>query len=408
MKKSNQFPTGFTRRQTVLAMLAAVGLSACGGGDGGGSGSGGVAGVGVGGTGSFTVGRVSGFGSIIVNRVRFDDSKAQLLDTDGNPTTRDQLKLGMVVAVSGTPITAGSAGALSTATANSVRFGSELEGPISSTSAGTLVVLGQTVRIDASTILDLAPRNGFSSLNLNDVVEVYGFVNPETNEMIATRIELEDDADDFKIQGKVSALNTTTRQFQIGSLQIGYANTPDLPANLTNGQLVRVKLATVRNGSLWSATRLQTVASQVSDVSDVNEAEIEGLVTAFTSATSFSVNGIPVDARNARFEDGPVALNRRVEVEGRIENGVLIAREVEIDTDDQDADEFELTGSISALDTVNKQFVVRGVTVSYSGTVRFEDGNEAMLANGRMVEVEGIYDALTNRISATEIDFSAT
>ena len=402
MKTNRHFPNGFTRRQTVLAMFAAIGLSACGGGGDS------LAGVGVGGTGSFTVGRVSGFGSIIVNRIRFDDSNAQLLDMDGNPASPDQLKLGMVVAVFGTAFTAGSAGNLSTATANSVRFGSELEGPISSTSSNALLVLGQRVSVDANTILDIAPRSGFSSLRVGDVVEVYGFVNPETNEMVATRIELEDDADDFKIQGKVSELNAAARRFQIGSLQISYANTANLPTNLANGQLVRVKLGTRPSGDLWSATRVQTALSQVSGVDDVAEAEIEGLVTDFTSATSFRVNGILVDARTARFENGPVALNMRVDVEGRIENGVLIAREVEIDTDDQDADGFELTGSISALDTTNKLFVVRGVTVSYSGSVRFEDGNEATLANGRVVEVEGSYDALTNRISATEIDFSAT
>jgi hypothetical protein len=407
VKQNNPFSTGFTRRQTVLAMLAAVGLSACGGGGDGGGGSP-IAGVGVGGTGSFTVGRVSGFGSIIVNQVRFDDSKAELRDMDGNLVTPDRLKLGMVVAVTGSPITAASAGNLATATANSVRFGSELEGPISSAVTNSLVVLGQTVRVDATTILDLGLRSGgLSALRAGDVVEVYGFVNPESNEMIATRIELEDDADDYKIQGLVASLDTAGKQFQIGTLRISYVGTPNLPANLANGQMVRVKLARTPNGALWSAVRLQT---EERSVDDVNEAEIEGLVTAFINATTFSVNGIPVNASAARFDGGPVALNRRVEVEGRIENGVLIAREVEIDTDDRDIDqeddEFELTGSISGLNTGNKTFVVRGVTVDYNGNVRFDDGTAAMLVNGRVVEVSGTYDAVNNRIAATEIDFS--
>ena len=396
MKQNNHFPAGFTRRQTVLAMLSAVGLSACGGGGDD------MAGVGVGGTGSFTVGRVSGFGSFIVNRVRFDNSTALVIDMDGNRVTPDQLKLGMVVAVTGSAIMVGVAGGLSTATATTVRYGNELEGPVSSAESSSLVVLGQTVRVDANTILDLGNRS-LSSLTLIDVVEVYGFLNPRINEIVATRIELEDDpVSQYYIQGLVASLNETTRQFRIGTLQISYANT-EVPINLADGQLVSVKLAITPNGNVWTATRVRTTDRQVDDV---NQAEIEGLVTTFTDTTTFSVNGIPVNAIGARVENGPVALNRRVEVEGRIENGVLIAREVEIDTDDQD--EFDLTGSISGLDTTNKTFVVRGVTVDYNGMVRFDDGNEAMLANGRVVEVYGTYNALTNRIAATEIDFSTS
>jgi hypothetical protein len=77
---------GFTRREGLLALIGGVAaLSGCGGGGGDvGVGTGtGVASVGSGGTGSFSSGAITGFGSIIVNGVRFDDSQARVTDDDG-------------------------------------------------------------------------------------------------------------------------------------------------------------------------------------------------------------------------------------------------------------------------------------------------------------------------------------
>ena len=73
----------------LLMALAA----ACGGGGG----------VDTGGTGatvsSYSVGRISGFGSIVVNGVHFDESGASIVDDDGAPHRRDELQLGMTVNV---------------------------------------------------------------------------------------------------------------------------------------------------------------------------------------------------------------------------------------------------------------------------------------------------------------------
>ena len=100
-------------------LVAVLGVAAIVAGCGGG--------VGEGGTGNgYTQGTISGFGSIFVNDVRFDDSSAAVQDADGNPRTRDDLKLGMTVEVESGAIDAASA----TATAAKVRFGSELLGPV--------------------------------------------------------------------------------------------------------------------------------------------------------------------------------------------------------------------------------------------------------------------------------------
>jgi hypothetical protein len=398
------------RRRSVLALMGAVAiLSACGGGGSD------VASVGSGGTGSFTVGRVAGFGSIIVNGIRFDDSNAQVRDADGNLSSRDQVRLGMVVSINGSSISPGVAGGLPSASASSLSFGSELKGPIASKTADAFVVLGQTVRITSTTVFELGIGGGLAGLAMGQVAEVYGYLNPTTNEIIATRIERENGANEYRLQGLVSGLDPVARRFNIGTLSINYTGARDVPTTLANGQVVRVRLATTPTVSagaeVWSATRLQKPESPINDINDIDEAEIEGVVSAFTSPTSFSVNGIVVDARSAVFEDGPVALGNRVEVEGRVVNGTLVARKVEIENDNEnekgDANsEFQLTGAVSALDTTAKTFVVRGVTVSYAGTVRYDDGSEASLTNNRVIEIKGRYDVANNRVNATRIDFT--
>jgi len=102
---------------SVGVVLACV-LAACGGGGGGD-----LAGVGTGGTGTVSstvgVGPISGFGSVIISGVRYDDSAATVTDEDGNARTRADLKLGMVGAVSGSAdFVAG------TGVATGIRYGS--------------------------------------------------------------------------------------------------------------------------------------------------------------------------------------------------------------------------------------------------------------------------------------------
>ena len=399
---------GFTRREGLIALAGAVAaLSGCGGG-GGEAGLGSLASVGSGGTGSFSIGAITGFGSIIVNGVRFDDSKATITDDDGAVRSSGDLKLGMVVAVTGSTVVVGATG--STASASSITFGSELRGPIDSIGSQSLVVLGQTVQISASTIFDNSIAGGLAGLAVGQVVEVHGFVDPATDQISATRIERTGNAANLKLQGQVQSLNTTARTFAIGGVTISYAGiaTAALPA-LANGLVVRVRLAATPPTGTRTATSIKTAARQVEDH---QEAEVEGSVTAFTSNSVFSVNGVAVDASKAAFPNGTTGLKAgaRVEVKGSVANGVLVATSVKLETEDEvENHEFELHGTVSNLNTTAKTFVVRGVFVSYAGTVRFEKGDAATLAtvNGTSAEVEvkGTNNAATNTLTATRISF---
>lgn len=151
-------------------------------------------------------------------------------------------------------------------------------------------------------------------------------------------------------------------------------------------------------------------ASAVSAPADGQEARLRGLISSFNSSSDFQVNGQRVDATAARFPDGTLglALGARVEVEGRVQGGVLRADEVAIDSDDEDdARGFELEGALSSLDTVARTFVLRGVLVSYaSPTLRLDDGTLADLANGRVIEVKGRLGLDGITLVADEIDFT--
>ena len=375
---------------TVLG--SALLMAGCGGGGGGTTTA---AGAGV--AGSSATGAITGFGSIIVGGVRFDDSTATVQDDDGDSLNRDALKLGMVVRIKGGKKT--DDGSSVKANAERIEVHSELQGPVDSKAADlkSIVVLGQTVNISATTFFE----DGLSlaTLAVGAVVELHGFVDPVNNTLTATRIESKPNAKVFKLQGTVSALNTAAKTFNLGTLTINYL-TAVVPSSLTlaNGSVVRVRLATTPVNGTWTALKVQKFEIEKEDR---NEAEVEGIITVFTSTALFSVNGLQVNAGNIVVPAG-VKLGARVEVEGSVVNGVLVAKKVKLE-DGADAAKFELHGTPSSLDTVAKTFVLRGVTVNY-GTATFANGATATSLSivGIKLEVKGVPSA-GNIIVATRI-----
>ncbi|HET7527900.1 MAG TPA: DUF5666 domain-containing protein, partial [Burkholderiaceae bacterium] len=74
---------------------------------------------------------------------------------------------------------------------------------------------------------------------------------------------------------------------------------------------------------------------------------------------------------------------------------------------DEDASNssFEVHGTIETLDPVNKVLTVHGVTVDFSGTVRFENGTIDNLRPGANIEVEGVLRADGVGLIAQKISF---
>jgi hypothetical protein len=370
--------------QRVLAALLAALLTACGAG-----GDALLAAVGSGGTGGGTpitaLGSIRGFGSVIVNGVRFDDSAAAVSDDDGASLTSGQLRLGMVVLLEGR-----SDAATLTGVADSVQVITAVRGPVQSVGADSFVALGVPVSVVATTVFDgLA---GLSELAPGQQVEVNGYLDPATGRASATRVaRLSSVPSSFKARGLVGAVDAGSHTLQLGSLVVDYASAVlvGLPAGPQRGAVVKLNAARPPGADgIWRVDRVELV--QAPALQESSNASLEGKVSGFQSIASFTVQGVRVDATRARFSGGSAASladGMRVEVEGGVVGGVLEATEVEIEDEESHAQELEVEGSISAV-TGPLRFVVRNTPIDAS-QARLDNGTAASVQVGRRVHVKG-------------------
>lgn len=395
---AERFQTSSARAWLGLAAsLAAALLVACGGG---GSSS---ADNGTQYSASYAVGRISGFGSIVVNGVHYDESSAAVSDDDEDSADSSTLELGMVVEIEASDY--GSRDGRNSAKAESIRMRSLMRGPVESVGTDSVVVLGQTVQVTATTVFDDDLPEGLASITPGAVLKVHGTLDAATGTYVATRIDLKTESAFYRLRGVVAAYDEAQKLLTIGNAVIDVSGV-ELPAVPKAGDLVRVKLQTTQAlPGVWVATELTSGQLRPRDVEYV---EVEGTISDFTSAQSFSVDGLPVDASGATFEDGTEGLAKgvRVEVKGRVVDGVLVATKVEIESHDHDAQEgFEIEGRIASVDLTQSTFVVRGVTVSFAGTVEFVDGTAADLMADAKVEVHGSLGDDGRTVVASRIKF---
>ena len=389
----------------ILSFAAAL-VAGCGGGGGDAATAGSSTAPATASTAAYTQGTITGFGSVIVNGVRFDESTAAVTDEDGSLKAASSLRLGMRVEVDSAKVDASTA----TARASAVRYGAQVLGPVSAVAATSITVLGQVVDITATTVFDDSLVGGLAAVAVGAVVKVHGLADAATGHIVATRVEPETGATAYRLRGTVASLDTTFKTFAIGGAVISYADlaASQVPDSLANGVALRVKLATTPANGAWVAQSLHVKASKPADTS---VAHLRGAITAFTSATAFTVDGLVVDAGNAAFPDGiaGVVLGAQVEVHGTVSNGVLVATRVSIESKHRGDDDrkLELHGAITAVDATAKTFVLRGVTVSVAGTVTYTGGTEAGLVVGAKVAVRGGVGSTRTQVLAVTIKFES-
>jgi hypothetical protein len=408
----------------VLATVALVG--ACGGGGGD------TAGVGSGGTGSFSVGTVTGFGSVFVNGIRYEDNGARLVDDDGTVkvlgSDDNPLKVGMVVEVTGSVDDNGTV-----RTATQIAYGAEIKGPVTAVdvAAGTFNVFGITVR----TITTTAYENvgGVAALATGNVVEVHG--QPDTNgHIVATYVEREATSvagfvagdGEYRLRGAVAGLSGSSPSyaFTLRGVAIRTNASTDFDGAPANGTSVSVRLDPTQQGDgSYLAERLKVRNASYGDSPAAAEGEVEGYVSGFINAASaFRVAGYEVRlGAGVVYEDGAAANLKdgiRVEVKGRIDNGVLVVTKLEFKSRDDDGDgddddvsggsqEFEFKGTAACVScgASSGTFTVKGVTVSYDAGTEFKDGLSGSTLDGKAVEVKsaGVLTSTGTTYRATEI-----
>ena len=359
-----------------------------------------------------TVGPITGFGSVISNGTVFGSDSATVF-VDGEPGTVGDLRVGMIVSIRGEiDISSG------TALASEIRFGVDVEGPVSSldTANHRFVVLGKTVLVDELTVFDEAT---FDTLAVGNVVRVSGQFRSEER-IQAThvhRIANEYQAGmHMHVKGEVENLDIGNQTFSLGGQVCDYSGAAlELGgADLADGLYVEVTSTTpMGNGDMI----LDRIQAQDRDrdrdhlCSSDCDFELEGFITAFVSATEFEVDEQPVTTvETTEYVNGTVdslALDVKVKVDGTLDaNGVLVADrivfclpsliEIEADLEAFDVDTGTLT--LLGLEIATDEFTLfRDHSAAEMSAFGFDD-----LAIGDRLEVR----AYTNNTSivATRVE----
>ena len=303
---------------------------------------------------------ITGFGSVHVNGVRYVTSGAAFI-IDDQPGSESDLRVGQVVRIEGTLDAGGTTGI-----ATRVIFDDEVEGPVQSIDLpnARLVVLGRTVQVGPRTSFDdsIVPRS-LDGIVVGDRIEVSGFpaIGWHRN---ATRIERKAAQGSYEIKGTVASLDTNARRFNLGALTVSYASAQlsgFASGQPANGDTVEA-VGTLDGTGMLVASRVER-ESESGGTSD-DDADYEGLITRFVSATDFSVDGQRVTTTSATtYEGGSVAdlaLDASVEVEGRFNSaGVIVASKVQF----RRSGELEIAAPVDSVNAAAGSLVVLGVTL---------------------------------------------
>lgn len=389
------------RLRLWAALGAAAWLVACGGVDGGGGSASPL---------GYSQGSITGFGSIIVNDIHFDESGASVLADDGGPLQAADLKLGMSVEVDSGAIDT----VAGTATATAVRLHSGLLGKVVSpdATAGAFTVVGQTVQVTSATVFDAAYTGGLAGVAAGSLVEVHAVYDPVRGVYSARRVDPVASANLYRVRGMVSALTSNT--FQIGSAVFVYNV---LPAGLAEGAMARVQV--LPNPDSQGRWVVSDAARGERQPTDGVRTGLIGVVSSFTTLSSnFVVDGVQVNAAAITPTGGSLANGSWVKVEGVMTAGVLAASKLEVRVADvghggAGGFDMQLRGKVTSLDAAAKTFKVRDiktallrdVRVSYATATYPNGGSAADLALDALVEVKGRLSADGHDVVATEIRF---
>jgi len=400
------------RSSMLFNFLGAVGLvgllSGCGSGGGEGVTTGTASGS------ASASGTITGFGSVFVNGKKFEANDV-FVEQDGEskrcsigPNDTCGFKKGMQV-------TANGSFSGSQHTANSIRQKDAVEGVVQSVAAdgSSLVVMGQAVLVDATTVIDnnIPGQNILNLVPGTDHVEVNGHIQPG-GIIQATFIEKKLANVTPEVRGFVTDHNDGTKTFKIGALTVDYTTTP--PAGLSdmpnptqtswNDLFVEVKGA---NAAAFNSVTTTLTASKVEPEdrgigNNVDEFEVEGFVRRASVANgiaTFFVGMTEVQTTaSTEFREGTIddiVDGAKVSVEGQLSSsGILTAKHVKF------KESARLEGDIETLD--QNSFTIKGlqsVEVIFNDQTRIDNGP---LQGGLHVRVRGRLIG-ANTIIATRI-----
>lgn len=271
------------------------------------------------------VGPINGFGSVIVNGVRYNTDNARVL-VRGEPGDEVHLNVGDYVTV------VGGTNAEGEAVAYEVHYQPRVTGEVQSVDQerNQLVVLGQTVQLLADTVYssDIMPRN-IRALAAGQRVAVNGPLDAD-NIIQATRLEY-DESPFVELVGQIAELDTFTRTFLLNGQKVSYSPSVD------NGGLVEGRLAVVRGELMGEVLVADSVNfhQDYRQLRHIPSIELSGIVQRFDGNGGFFMDAVPVKVTSETHFSGAEELtlmnNAKVRVVGALDaSDVLVAQEVEI------------------------------------------------------------------------------
>ncbi|MEX8514238.1 MAG: DUF5666 domain-containing protein [Leptothrix ochracea] len=400
----------WTRRRPIwlaTALTLAV-LMACGGG-----------GVGTNGTGSapqgLSVGTVTGFGSVIVDGARFDDTVANvLIERQPGKLDRAEVKLGQGVEIGFDVDGAGTHQGV----ARQIQIEPALIGPVGSVGLKTLTLLGQTVQINTDpafgpvTVFE-PPYLALSSVKPADWVEVHAIAVPAVAggqpSWVATRIEQRVPMASARLHGAVTGVSgvTPNQHFQLGAVTVQLSApvqllTPATP--LTNGQVVTIFADPAAFDPVRSVLTAQAVRMR-DRLASKSPAAVDDYIGGVVSGSDglnglFVLDGVIVHWDGATVISGGTASNLldgtyvrvqgRFDIDGSFQSHVIQLRNVVTEK------AAEVRGTVTNWLPGTRQFTVRDVVIdATSPSIVLENFNLALcgatdLSNGQYVVVDGV------------------
>ncbi|HEX6826943.1 MAG TPA: DUF5666 domain-containing protein [Nitrospiraceae bacterium] len=356
----------FAREPVLLLVLLLTTVMSCGRPEAGG---------GIGGTGN-TATVVSGpITNTSPNNVSVSGSDYNTMSTvitvDGRPGHHRDLKKGMVVLVHATVAHTSGTNEPPQRAANSLLYEDTVEGVVQTVApdGSSLVVLGQTVAITTTTIIDASIRgqNVLSLVPGRDLVEVSGFVTGD-GVIVGTLIVLKTGSPDYEVKGFIKNYDTAHETFEIGDLTVDFQHAnvsamPNASSKTWNGLLVDVRGSHVSPGGS-GAHAVQLIASKIQPeglgIGDGEEAEIEGFVTLMLGQSDFYLGNVHVQTTaSTTFKGGTlddILLGSHLVVKGALVGGIVNATSVKFQG------EMDLEANVETINPSNNTLTLIGLT----------------------------------------------
>jgi hypothetical protein len=348
-------------------------------------------------------GVITAKGSIYVNGVEYTDTSASISVGGAANHTDADLKVGMVVEVKGSSDGTGKG------VASDIIYAANVEGTIDASPAidaatGVFYIFGHKIATDPTTVFDGV--TGVSGLAAGDRVEVSGIASAGV--LNASRVEKLSIAGNFKIRGVVSGLpaNPFTLTNEDGTSVTVNVTSGTLDPAIVNNSKVIVEFTAWATPLLVTADKVHLVGELQAE--DNSRAEVSGIVSGFVAGppATFTVDGMNVSA-DAAIAAG-VANGVRVEVQGTMTAGVLVAEKVHVAHEST----IEAEGTATAVDAVAGTIALDGITFTVTGTTIYRDESNAAiehfgLANiavNDSLQVKGYVDPTTNTVMATRVE----